>query len=204
MHLLRVFGLDIEMIGKSLLIHSSAYSALSIADLHIGYEEALNKEGILMQRFQLAEMERALEKIFSILKKDYKIGILDEIIINGDLKHEFGKISSQEWRETLRMLELISGHAKKVIIVKGNHDNIMAPIAEKRKLELVASHKIGKILFTHGNHIPGKTELADIDSVIIGHEHPAVSIREGVRSEIFKCFLLGKWKGKNLIVMPSF
>ena len=40
--------------------------------------------------------------------------------------------------------------------------------------------------------------------LIIGHEHPAVSVREGVKQELYKCFLLGSWHGKKLIVMPSF
>ena len=40
--------------------------------------------------------------------------------------------------------------------------------------------------------------------MIIGHEHPAILIREGVKSEIYKCFLKGEWRNKMLIVMPSF
>jgi len=43
-----------------------------------------------------------------------------------------------------------------------------------------------------------------IKTIIIGHEHPAVSLKEGSRTETFKCFLKGKFKGKELIVQPSF
>jgi metallophosphoesterase superfamily enzyme len=46
--------------------------------------------------------------------------------------------------------------------------------------------------------------LKGIKTIIIGHEHPAVSIHEGVRTELFKCFLKGKFKGRILIVQPSF
>ena len=42
------------------------------------------------------------------------------------------------------------------------------------------------------------------NTIIIGHEHPAISISKNSRSETFKCFLIGKYKNKNLIVMPSF
>jgi uncharacterized protein len=46
--------------------------------------------------------------------------------------------------------------------------------------------------------------LKDVSTIIIGHEHPAVTIKDGPRTELFKAFLIGKWKGKDLIVMPSF
>ena len=39
---------------------------------------------------------------------------------------------------------------------------------------------------------------------MIGHEHPAISLRDGPRVETVKCFLVGKSKGKTIIVLPSF
>ena len=41
-------------------------------------------------------------------------------------------------------------------------------------------------------------------TIIIGHEHPAIVLKEGPRKEKYKCFIKGKFKRKNLIVMPSF
>ena len=40
----------------------------------------------------------------------------------------------------------------------------------------------------------------------MGHLHPSVIISEkdGVKKEKFKCFLTGKYKGKKVILMPSF
>ncbi len=63
---------------------------------------------------------------------------------------------------------------------------------------------INNILITHGDRIPSKNLLKGIKIIVIGHEHPAVSIKEGPRAELFKAYLIGKWKGKNLIVQPSF
>ena len=37
-----------------------------------------------------------------------------------------------------------------------------------------------------------------------GHEHPAIGIQENARTERFKCFLVGTFKRKKLIVLPSF
>jgi putative SbcD/Mre11-related phosphoesterase len=41
------------------------------------------------------------------------------------------------------------------------------------------------------------------DTIIIGHEHPAVSLVSGSRTERYKCFLKGKFSRKDLIVTPS-
>lgn len=170
---------------------------LVIADLHIGFEEALNKQGILVPRFQFRDVYERIEKILKKARPDI-------VVVNGDIKHEFGKISEQEWRETLKVLDLLLQNCRKVILVKGNHDTILGPIAKKRDVGVVDKYEVdnGKILIVHGDKgikLPRKTKV-----IIIGHEHPAVSIREGPRAEVFKCFLKGEYKGRELIVMPSF
>lgn len=182
-------GIEVVDIGLFLKEHKT----LIIADIHIGYEESLNKKGILVPRFQLKDVLKKLENIIEKTKPE-------TIIINGDLKHEFGKISEQEWRDTLKILDLLTKHSK-VILVKGNHDTILGPIAEKRNVKVVDNVLIDNIYITHGDKIP--KIIPKVKTVIIGHEHPAITISDNNRKETFKCFLLGKWKRKNLIVMPS-
>lgn len=173
-------------------------STLVIADVHIGYEEALNKQGVLVPRLQFEEMVKRMEKILGILKgKNMK-----RIVVNGDLKHEFGTISKQEWRNTLKFIDLLAKHCKEIVLISGNHDTILGPIAKKRNVRVVDSLAVGKVLITHGNKAPGN--IKSYATLIIGHEHPAVSLKEGPRVERFKCFLKGKYKGRNLIVQPSF
>lgn len=186
----------IEVLDLCLYIKNE--KILVLADTHIGYEEALNKQGVLIPRFQFKEIIERLEKVLK------KIGKLDKIIINGDIKHEFGTISEQEWRHTLRLLDFLSRYSNEIILVKGNHDTILGPIARKRNLKIVESYKVNGKLIIHGHKIIGKEKLKGIKTIIIGHEHPAVSVNEGVRQELFKCFLKGKWKNKLLIVQPSF
>lgn len=185
----------IEMLGKALWLPKQ--KVLVIADLHIGYEEALNKQGILVPRQQFKKIRK---EISELLKLKPRI-----IIINGDLKHEFGEISRQEWRETLEMLYLMLEKAE-VILIKGNHDTILEPIARKKGLEIRGFYCIdsSRICILHGDKIRIEKEVNKAKILIIGHEHPAVSLQEGIKSEIYKCFLLGGWKGKKLIVMPSF
>ena len=173
---------------------------LVIADIHIGYEEVLNKKGILVPRTQFEEMAASLDKIFYRLKNRK----IERIIINGDLKHEFGAISEQEWRNTLKFLDLLAKHCNEIILIKGNHDTILGPIARKRNVKIVNNWVSGRILVAHGDKLPEKDVASKASTIIIGHEHPAISLKEGPRVETCKCFLKGKYKGKELIVQPSF
>lgn len=173
-----------------------------IADLHIGYEEYLNKQGILAPRSQFEEIKKEIEDLMNEIKP--KI-----IVINGDLKHEFGKISSQEWNDTLKILEILSKNCERIILVRGNHDVVLEPIIRrigKRKIKVLKEYIIKNVCVLHGHLLNEEIEskLRNIKTIIIAHEHPAISLQEGMKSEKFKCFLLGKWKKKKLIVMPSF
>ncbi len=235
---------NIELIDLGIYTNKT----LIFADFHIGYEEALNKQGLLVPRFQFDEIIKRLDKVFLKLKTRK----IDRIIVNGDINHEFGTISDQEWRHTLKLLDYLGRHCKEIILVKGNHDTILGPIARKRNVKVVEhylissmvnstlgknsmikksnkqiiinnkklingknnivnknnekiiNNKKNNILITHGDKIPDKNLLKKSKIIIIGHEHPAVSIKEGPRAELFKAYLIGKWKGKRLIVQPSF
>ncbi|MCP3681424.1 MAG: metallophosphoesterase [bacterium] len=181
----------IKIVDLALFIEK--YKALVIADIHIGFEEALNKQGVFVPRFQFKDVLKRLEKIIQKTKPSL-------IIINGDIKHEFGTISEQEWRETLKIIDFLTRKSK-VVLIKGNHDSILGPIAEKRNVEIKDSVILGDACILHGHKIP---KLPKIKRIIIGHEHPAVALWEHPRSELFKCFLKGTWKRKELIVLPSF
>jgi putative SbcD/Mre11-related phosphoesterase len=190
---------NLEIIG--LALYHKVKNILIIGDVHIGYEEALNKQGFLLPRFQFKQIIERLERIFASLNDEK----LDTIIINGDIKHEFGTISEQEWRHTLRLLDFLARHCREIILIKGNHDTILGPIAQKRNVQIVESFVVEKnsILIIHGDKIP-KEFPKQIKTIITGHEHPAISLRDGPRVETYKCFLKGKYGRKNLIVMPSF
>ena len=170
---------------------------LIIADIHIGFEEALNKQGIMIPRFQFDDVVKRIGRILRQAKPE-------TVVVNGDIKHEFGRISDQEWRETLKIIDLLLEKSKKVVLIRGNHDTILGPIAKKRNIEVLERLEIddGKILVIHGHK---EVEISKgTKTIIIAHEHPAVSLREGPRTEVFKCFLKGKYKGRELIVIPSF
>lgn len=191
-------GLKIK--GKSLWMPHER--VLIIADLHIGYEEYLNRKGILAPRSQFEEMEKDIWELLNEVKPK-------TIIINGDLKHEFDRISEQEWNDTLRILEILIANCQEVILVKGNHDTILKPIVKrfgKRRIKIVNFYEIGDIGILHGDEFDEDVwkTIKRKKTLIIAHEHPAISIIEGNKTEKYKCFLLGMWKGKKIVVMPSF
>jgi len=185
---------------KSIKINDLALEingSLIISDVHIGYEEYLNKEGLLVPRFQFVELINKLNKIIGGRR-------FERIVINGDLKHEFGEISSQEWSDSLKFLDFLTNFSNKIVLIKGNHDTILGPIAKKRNIEIVDHLLIEDVFICHGDRIIENEDLKKSKTIVIGHEHPAISLREGLRVEKFKCWLIGEYEGKKLIVMPSF
>ena len=184
---------DIAIIDLALYLKK--YKTLVISDCHIGFEEALNKQGVLIPRFQFKEI---IDRLTEILKKVNP----ETIIINGDVKHEFGTISKQEWRQTLQLIDFLSKHCKRLILIRGNHDKILGPIADKRKITIADNVLLEDILITHGHKLV--KSLKGIKTIIIGHEHPAIGLRDNAKVETYKCFLKGTFERRTLIVMPSF
>jgi len=115
--------------------------------------------------------------------------------VNGDLKHEFAGMSSSEWKGTDAFFQALEG--KNIVIIKGNHDPILPFVLTHTKI--LPFLKIGDVLIAHGDKI--LQEEAKV--IIIGHEHCAIGLKEGMRVEKFKCFLKGKYKDSILLSMPS-
>jgi hypothetical protein len=187
---------NINLLNKALFIED--LKILVLSDIHIGYEESLNKQGIFIPRFQFQETMNDLKDVFERLKR------INSIIILGDLKHEFGEISRQEWRETIKFLDELEKKAKKIILIKGNHDKILGPIAKRKSIELKDFHKEGDYFFAHGDIWKEEAFKTGVKSVLLGHLHPAVVLREGAKSEKYKCFLVGEYKSRRIIILPSF
>ncbi len=164
---------------------------LIIGDLHLGLEGSFIESGVM---FPVNQLNNTIKKIEKIIKKAKP----KKIIINGDLKDEFGTISNQEWKDTAKLITFLKEKTE-LILIKGNHDTILAPIAKKFNLPLRQRFDIDDISIAHGDIVVKNLRK----TIIIGHEHPAISFKERP-DEKYKCFLLGKYKKHNLIVMPSF
>ena len=80
-------------------LYIKKHKILIVSDIHLGFEESLNKKGFLLPRLQFKDTYNKLRNILNNLD-------VRKIIIPGDLKHEFGSINETEWRNTLKLIDL--------------------------------------------------------------------------------------------------
>ncbi len=175
---------------------------LVLADLHIGYEEERVASGFLLPRRQEELLRGEVERLLS----EYHPR---RLVLNGDVKHEFGRISGQEWRVIRRLLSLVWERGCEPVVIAGNHDALLAPLLERLGLPVERSFRAGSALILHGDapaHEVARS-FAGVRLVIIGHEHPALGLSDGTRRELVKAFLVGKkrvgGRSCSLVVMPS-
>ena len=176
---------------------------LVIGDLHIGYDERFGRS------IGQVQLENILEKLEGIFKQIKDLGVrVKRVVLLGDVKHVFSGITDIEWRETLSLLDYIKVKSRgaKIIIIKGNHDNILEPIVKKRNINLRDYYFVSiegkKYCFLHGDKM--FEQCLDADWLLFGHWHPSITLSDNYKRERFKCFLKGKCKSNNLIIFPSF
>jgi len=186
-----------------LAIYLPSYRALAIADLHLGFAEALREDGTLLPEGSFRKIWERCGAILAHLSIS-EMRPLERVIINGDLRHKFGPLSAQEWSEAHKLLAQLSRFSRSIVVLEGNHDAGLGALA-KGQVKVCRSCKLGDLLFIHGDEEPDRLP-EDVGTIIIGHEHPAVGLRDRVtgRVELYKCFLVGEYRGRRLIVQPSF
>lgn len=161
---------------------------LAVADLHLGYEGVLRREGVVIPRRQKAVIMDVLERL--VLEHSPQT-----VLVNGDFKHDFSRNLDEEWYEVKEVLRFLKEKVR-LVIVRGNHDNYLPNILRDMGIELRKSYKVGNYVFTHG-HWDIKTR----SSVVIGHEHPSLKLRDGIGAVLsVPAFVVGE----DFIVMPAF
>ncbi len=192
--------IKIEYLGRDLLIEEVEERIFVIGDLHIGVEEVLEKSGVLIGRRLFAEMIEELGEVFE------KTGKVNEIVLLGDLKHDFSELTMQERQELNKLFDYLLLHCKKIVIIRGNHDNYLLNLTSMKGIEIRDYYLKGGIAFLHGDRDFSEIYDKKIKCWVMGHLHPAVKIaeKEGAKIEKYKCFLEGKFKGKKIIIVPSF
>lgn len=174
---------------------------LVIGDLHLGFEYQLQQSGVLVPERQVKEIIEELKAIFNEIKE--KNFNLNKIVFIGDIKHSF----SYEWKEKNYFNEVISFlkdyvKEKDIILIKGNHDTIDYSFSDKLQDYYIEED----IAFTHGHQLFSEVFEKNIKTIVIGHLHPSITLSDSqdIKSEKYKCFLIGKFKGKEMIILPSF
>jgi uncharacterized protein len=226
--------MNIEYVGKCLLIRENDERILVVGDLHLGYEGSLRSGGVMvpidlykqvMHDFEgifdkigeekidnvklnvgnISERETGYDNKFEGENKENK---LDKIILLGDLKHEFGTIMREEWDYIGKTLVYLKKKCNELIVIEGNHDRILKPILDNVNAKGVDYFKWNGIGFMHGDKSFEEVEGKEVKYWIVGHGHPAISITDGTKKEKYKCFLEGSYgkigNKKKIIVVPSF
>jgi len=171
------------------MLYLEDYDTAVMADFHLGYEDVMAQKGLFLPRLQFPHIMDLLEKIFEKYSPR-------RFIIDGDLKHEFSRNMPQEWREIEEVIDFISERCE-LIVIRGNHDNFLRSILKRKGLKLHEKYSLGNYIFVHGHR------MAEIDgnkTLIIGHEHPSLTLRDEI-SATYKLpvFLYSP----QLIVLPA-
>jgi len=169
---------------------------LIIADLHLGIEGVLEEDGLYLPR---RASELTEETVFNMLDDISP----DTLIIAGDLKHSFGLLNASEWIEIKKFLRTLKEDYKQDIrVIRGNHDNYLGVVLDKFNIPFNDKIEFDEYSILHGHTDVDIRSLRNV--VIMGHEHPSISIRDelGVKYK-FKCFLWGDFGDKKILVLPS-
>jgi len=172
--------------------------ALVFADSHLGFEEDMSSKGVFIPRAQLSKLLSMLEEAFSHVAPEL-------LIIAGDVKHIFNKLGRIEKSELDQLFTFIKKHdINEIILVRGNHDNFIKFLAKKYDVKIIEKLLLGDILIIHG-HKEIEYDNEKIKTIIMGHEHPSIALRDNVGPLVkIPCFLLVPTIHKiNLVVLPA-
>ena len=171
---------------------------LAVADLHLGYAWAHRAQG---QMLPLSTTDETLPRLHALLD-DYAPA---ELVLLGDIVHR--AIRVPPFIEELRALITALSARTTLRLVLGNHDRNLEALLLDCALaaRTTREHAAGGHMLLHGDctdPVAAGTLLAQSPGrVIIGHEHPAISISDGVATRVrCPCFLVGE----KLLVLPAF
>jgi uncharacterized protein len=165
---------------------------LAVADLHLGYAWSHRAQGQLMP---VAPKDNALDRLRALIA-DYKPA---RLILLGDIVHR--ALPLPALMEELRALLSVTDNECncELVLLAGNHDRKLQQLLKElgAKDALRNEYVAGENIFLHGD----KPSTQSAKRHIIGHEHPAISLGDGVAtSRKFPCFLIAE----NVLTLPSF
>ena len=153
------------------LMVESGERVMLAADLHLGMEYDLAKQGINIPY----QWTRMLEELLVLLEEHKP----DRLILVGDVKHGVPATSFQERREIPRFFEALLGAVDRIDVTRGNHDaNIQMYLPDGVSLHSSKGVIIGdgfQVACLHGHAWP-PPEIMAVDCVVMAHNHPTVML----------------------------
>ncbi len=170
-----------------------AGKTLIIADLHVGIEREFWRAGVRASGLSRRVGERVEEILGRTRPK--------RIVIVGDFKHNIPDFTQREAEEVRRIAEMIASQGE-LLIVKGNHDGDIEKILPWAPVYPGSGMEIEGIYVLHGHARPAEDALG-AKLLVMGHLHPAVTLRHRFGRVQKKAFVVGEWKGIPIIVLPA-
>jgi DNA ligase-associated metallophosphoesterase len=168
------------------------HKLLAVADLHLGYAWSHRSKGQLLP---VTRQEDTVERLLE-LQRDYNA---EHIAILGDIVHD--TVAIPEVRAELdRLITTLSAHGQLTLLL-GNHDRqLERNLTLPENVQLRKSLTVGRFTLLHGDDArvmeSGEASL----TLIMGHEHPTLSLGDGVSAVRCPCFLVSS----EVIVLPAF
>lgn len=186
------------------LWHEASGTAV-VADLHIGAEAELTRRGIFMPDISSRALAAAWSCMVERLRERKGAG---RVVIAGDL-FDVPAPDADARAAATGLMEALPQNCQ-VILLCGNHDP-PAPVLREwfRGLAVRVENTatVGGYTIAHGHEAEVKS--AAQGGLIVGHQHPAVVLRDRVQSAKMICYAVCKLGTENsgpktLIILPSF
>lgn len=173
--------------GGAVLLTES--NTLVVADMHLGYEAALEYEGMSIPRVQTRKIERYMDDVLSSVAPS-------EVVVAGDMKHNFSRNLIQEYRDIEKFVAVLKGRAP-LRCIKGNHDNYLASILSNYGLALHRELRIGGVRIVHG-HLGQRGK----GPTVLGHIHPSIRLKDNIGGTLKDhCFLYNE--AAEVLILPA-
>ncbi len=194
------------LLSSSLIIETEKYGKLLlIADTHVGYEVELLMKGIRVPR----QTKRMVDHYIGLVEREN----VNSIAILGDVKHEIAT-AVETFRDVEVFIMELAERVERLILLQGNHDGLLDKIVEKLSLRnveyydsrgiLIESRDGKNILLIHGNAKPRIEDIIRADYLVMGHTHPAITIRDVVGYTVREAVIVRAELSKREVILNMF
>ena len=153
------------------LMVESGERVMLAADLHLGMEYELSRQGISIPY----QWNRILDELMVLLEEHRP----DRLVLLGDVKHGVPATSFSERREIPIFFKALLEAVPFIDITRGNHDaNIQKYLPEEVHLHTSKGVMFGdgfKVAAFHGHAWPNPAVMT-ADAIIMAHNHPTVML----------------------------